>query len=199
MNVADINPLAHRSSEYGVDDLFLRRWSPRAMSGEAIPREQLMRLFEAAKWAPSSYNGQPWRFVYATRDSDRWDAFFDLMVEFNRSWCKNAAALVVICARTTFEWNGKPAETHAFDAGAAWMSLALQGARDGLVVHGMQGFDYDRAATVVGLPDEHAVLAMCAIGRPGDVDDLPEGAREKEAVNDRKPLGEVVFEGRFPG
>ena len=177
---------------------FVRRWSPRALSGEEISEGELLSLFEAARWAPSSYNGQPWRFLYARRGTPAWQTFYDLMVEFNQSWAGEAAALVVIVSRETFEHNGKPARTHSFDAGAAWMSLALQATLSGLVAHGMQGFDYDRAKEVLGVPDGYQVEAMVAIGRPGERDDLPEKMQKTEQPNSRKNVSEIAFEGAFP-
>lgn len=198
MKPTEIDVTRYREARPGTDPQFPGRWSPRAMSGEEISPEELMDLLEAARWAPSSYNGQPWRFLWARRGTEHFDVFFDLMGEYNRSWAKNAAVLLVVVSRNTFEHNGKPARTHSYDTGAAWMSLALQGTAKGLVVHGMQGFDYEKAATVLGVPSDHTVEAMAAIGRPGEIGDLPEKAREKEEPNDRKPLGEIAFEGRFP-
>jgi nitroreductase len=198
MRTTDIDVFEHRRPEHEVDDLFVRRWSPRALSGEEISEAELLSLFEAARWAPSSYNGQPWRFLYARRGTPAWQTFHDLMVEFNQSWAGEAAALVVIVSRDTFEHNGKPARTHSFDAGAAWMSLALQATLSGLVAHGMQGFDYDRAKEVLGVPDGYQVEAMVAIGRPGERDDLPEKMRETEQPNSRKSVSEIAFEGGFP-
>lgn len=197
MNVNEIDPVQHRDGRPGVDSMFPGRWSPRAMSGEEIPEEELLDLFEAARWAPSSYNGQPWRILYARRGTPHWDRFFALMGEWNQGWTKDAAALVVIVSRKTFERNGKPARTHSYDTGAAWMSLALAGSRKGLVVHGMQGFDYDKARADLKVPDDHQVEAMAAIGRPGRVEDLAEQYREQEKPSGRKPLSEIVFEGGF--
>jgi nitroreductase len=134
-----------RNAEHDIDPLILNRWSPRAMSGQQIPDEDLMRLFEAARWAaPSSYNGQPWRFIYAKRNTIYWNKFLNLMVDFNKSWAKNAAVLVVIVSRKNFEHNEQPSVTHQFDAGAAWENFALQAETQGLVTHGMQGFDYEK-------------------------------------------------------
>lgn len=186
-----------RKSNYPVNPLFLKRWSPRAMSGESISDEELMTLFEAARWAPSSYNGQPWRFIYAKRDSVNWDKLFNLMGEFNQGWTKTAAALVVVISGNNFEFNGEPAVTHSFDAGSAWMSLALQAADMGLVAHGMQGFDYEKAKKDLGVPDDFTVEAMVAIGKPGKKEDLPADLQEKEAPSDRKPLEQIVMEGTF--
>src|SRR3979490_2365787 len=134
-----------RRSDYPIDPLFLDRWSPRAMSGEEITETELLTLFEAARWAPSSYNGQPWRILYARRDTGHWTLFFNLLVEINQTWAKNAAALAVLISKETFDHNGEPAITHSFDTGAAWANLALQGTLNGLVIHGMQGFDYGKA------------------------------------------------------
>lgn len=200
MNVHDVDPTAHRDAGHGVDPLFVRRWSPRAMSGEEIGEEELKRLFEAARWAPSAFNNQPWRFIWARRGSAAFDRLFDLLREGNRPWCANAAALVVVAARTTFEHNDKPSRTHAFDCGAAWMSLALQGTICGLVVHGMQGFDYDRAAAELGVPEDYAVQAMAAIGHPGEIDDLPDKLRARDREpSGRKELEEIACEGMFGG
>ena len=156
-----------------------------------------MTLFEAARFAPSSYNNQPWRFVYAKRDTEHWDTLFNLMVEPNQSWARNAAALIVIISKNNFEFNGEPARTHTFDAGAAWENLALQGTVMGLVVHGMEGFDYDKGREVLGVPEGHTVEAMAVIGKPGKKEDLPAELQEREVLSDRKPLEEIVFEGSF--
>jgi len=167
------------------------------MSGEEMSDEELMTLFEAARWAPSSYNNQPWRFIYARRETQHWQTFFDLLGEFNQSWCKNASALVVVAARKTFEYNGKPSVTHAFDTGSAWENLAIQATATGYVAHGMEGFDYQAAASTLHVPDDHVVLAMIAIGKPGKKEDLPEDLQKDEQPNDRRPLGEIVMEGTF--
>jgi nitroreductase len=187
----------HRKASHPIDNLFLDRWSPRAMSGEPIPQEDLMTLLEAARWAPSSYNNQPWRILYAKRDSEHWDTFFNLLVEGNQTWAKNAAVLLLFASKTTLDRNGKPAPTHSFDTGSAWENLALQGTLLGLVVHGMQGFDYDRARTELSIPDGFDVEAMAAVGKPGAKEDLPEKMRQGESPNDRKPLAEIACEGPF--
>jgi nitroreductase len=188
-----------RKAEHPIDNLFLDRWSPRAMSGEEISHDELMTLFEAARWAPSSYNNQPWRILYARRNTGHWPRFFDLLVEANKAWCRDAAALLVFVSKTTFDHNGKPSITHSFDTGAAWENLALQGWLNGFVVHGMQGFDYEKAKSELNVPDGFQVEAMAAIGRPGKKEDLPEKIREREFPSDRRKLSETAFEGRFRG
>lgn len=186
-----------RHPDYPVEDLFLDRWSPRAMSGEAIADNELKVLFEAARWAPSSYNNQPWRMLYAHRDTPHWPLFFDLLIDFNKAWAKRAAALVLFASKTTFDHNGQPSLTHSFDTGAAWVSFALQGALKGYIVHGMQGFDYARAKTALKIPDGFQVEAMAAVGRPGDSADLPNDLRERERPSDRRKLNKTICEGPF--
>jgi len=186
-----------RQADHPIDRLFLDRWSPRAMSGEEIPEADLMVLFEAARWAPSSYNNQPWRILYARRQSEHWPLFFDLLVDANKVWAKEAAALLLFVSKTTFDFNGQPSITHSFDTGAAWESLALQGALKGYVVHGMQGFDYERAKVALGIPEGFRVEAMAAVGKPGPKQALPEKLQEREAPSDRRKLGETICEGPF--
>ncbi len=185
-----------RQAAHAIDRLFLDRWSPRAMSGEPITQPELMVLFEAARWAPSSGNVQPWRILYARRDGPHWDLFAGLLTESNRVWAQHAAVLVLFVSRSVTD-AGKPTHTHSFDTGAAWENLALQGALNGLVVHGMGGFDYDRARTELAVPDEFRVEAMAAIGRPGAPDRLPEHLQARETPNNRRPLEQTICEGPF--
>lgn len=188
----------HRNPGHPVDPLFPERWSPRAMSGAHVEKSALMSLFEAARWAPSSSNAQPWRFVYVLRGNPAWPRFLQPLTPRNQLWCGKAGALVVIASRRDFD-NGKPNKSHSFDAGSAWMSLALQASLMGLIAHGMAGFDYGAMGELIGLPDGFAVEAMCAIGYPGPSDHLPEDMREREKPSDRKPVSELAFEARFPG
>jgi nitroreductase len=186
-----------RKADHAIDQLFLDRWSPRAMSGEEIPESEFKVLLEAARWAPSSYNNQPWRILYAHRGSPHWQTFFNLMVPQNQEWTKNAAALIVFVSKSTFDFNGKPYPTHSFDCGAAWENLALQGWLKGYVVHGMQGFDYDRAKADLKIPDEYRVEAMIAVGKPGKKENLSEQNQKREAPSDRKKLADIACEGPF--
>jgi nitroreductase len=167
------------------------------MSGEPMTHDELNRLFEAARWAPSSNNNQPWRFLFARAGTPEFSTFFDLLVQGNQAWCQRAGALMVVVSKSTFD-NGKPARTHSFDAGSAWMSLALQGSRMGLVVHAMQGFDYELARTRLGVPEEYTVECMIAVGKPGRIEDLPEYQQAREVPSDRKPIEAFAFEGPFP-
>jgi nitroreductase len=186
-----------RKADYPIEPLFVRRWSPRAMSGETISDAEMLTLFEAARWAPSTYNEQEWRFLYARRDTPEWAMFFNLLMEGNRAWCKQAALLSVVIAHKIFQQSGKPNPVHVFDSGLSFENLALQGTVMGLVVHGMAGFDFQKARTDLSVPDDYAVCAMFAVGRPGNPDQLPPEVREREAPSPRKPVREIICEGKF--
>lgn len=186
-----------RKPGYPIQPYLLNRWSPRSMTGEDLSDDELMPLFEAARWAPSSYNSQPWRILYAKRKTPEWDIFYDLLIDFNKEWCKNAAVLLVLVSRNTFEKNNKPSVTHSYDTGAAWMSIALEGNARGLVVHGMSGFDYDAARKNLEVPEGYTVEAMAAIGKRAPKERLPPPIQEKEQPSTRKPLNEIIFPGKF--
>lgn len=186
-----------RKPEYPIHPLILSRWSPRSMTGESIDHNELMSLLEAAHWAPSSYNAQPWRFIYAKRQTEHWDHLFSLLVEFNQKWASKAAVLMLVCSHKVFEHNQKPSVTHSFDTGAAWACLALEGSSRGLVTHGIQGFDYKKAKVVCKIPDDYQVEAMIAIGKREKKDALPKELQQKETPSTRKPLDKIVMEGIF--
>lgn len=186
-----------RQPEYPVNPIFLNRWSPRALSSEPLSDDELMPLFEAARWAPSSYNAQQRRFLYARRDTPDWPLFFNLLVEQNKIWAQNAAVLVVVISRRFFEYNEQPSPTHIFDTGSAWENLALEATFRGLVAHGMQGFDYQKAREVLNVPDNFDVCAMIAIGKRGRSENLPPKLLQNEKPSDRKPLSRIAIEGKF--
>lgn len=185
-----------RTTEYPINDIFLERYSPRAISGEKISQEELMTLFEAARWAPSSKNIQPWRFIYAHNGSPYFEKFFSFLIEFNQDWCKNASVLVVTLSKKT-ENDGKPSPTHSFDTGSAWENLALQASQMGIIAHGMGGIHREKIIEELSIPEDYSVEMMIAIGRPGKIEDLPEKLREREKPSTRKNLKEFVFEGTF--
>ena len=194
--------VGNRTADHPIDPLFLERWSPRAFSGEAIPVAELMTIFEAARWAPSSYNSQPWRFIYARRDTPAWSVLLGLLNPFNQSWAKDGAALAVLVSSETMTPPGgttMPAYSHSLDAGAAWGSLALQATRMGWHAHGMVGFDIPRAAVELAVPEGFRVEMALVIGRIGDKSTLPEGLQAREMPSPRMPLAETLFEGKFGG
>lgn len=186
-----------RHPEHDIEPYLLRRWSPRAMSGAPVTREDVMRLVEAARWAPSGGNRQPWRFVYALRDTTQLDVLLGLLSDGNREWCVRAGALVLLASQTLRD-DGRELVSHSFDAGAAWMALALQGSAMGLVVHGIGGFDRELARRRLHVPADLSIDLMVAVGHPGRVEDLPERQREREHPSGRKPVSELAFEGAFP-
>lgn len=186
-----------RKPEHPVEPIFYRRWSPRSMTGEPVTDAEMLSLFEAARWAPSTYNEQEWRFLYARRDTPQWPLFFDLLAEGNQLWCRQAALLCVLVAHKVFARSQKPNPVHIFDCGSAFENLALQGTAMGLVVHGMAGFDFEKARSDLAVPDDYAVAAMFAVGHPGDPEKLPPQYREIEKPSDRKHVQELICEGRF--
>ena len=191
---------ANKEQTHEILSQIKKRWSPREFDpAKNISPSQISLLFEAARWAPSSYNNQSWRFIYAKRDTPSWKTLFNLLVPFNQDWAKNASVLIVAFSKTTFDHNGKPARTHAFDTGAAWENLALQGVSMGLVVHGMEGFDYEKAKKDLKIPDDYEVHAMIVVGKPGKKEDLPPALQERETPSDRKPITQFIFEGTFGG
>lgn len=169
------------------------------MSGEPLAESELLTLFEAARWAPSASNQQPWRIFYAMRDTPEWPVFFGLLKESNQVWCRNAAALLVFTSVAVNPKTGTPFKTHSYDTGSAWISIALQGSLSGLVVHGMAGFDYEQAKQRLNIPADWKVEAMAAVGRPGRVEDLPEHLRAREVPSTRQPVTDFVFRGNWRG
>ncbi|MCM2294412.1 nitroreductase family protein [Allorhizobium sp. BGMRC 0089] len=191
----------NRSATHSIHPMFLDRWSPRAFTGEAMDRATLMTIIEAGHWAPSAFNYQPWRFVYALKGDKHFDALLGTLIEFNQGWAKNASALIFVISDTL----SRPADgsapklsrSHSFDAGAAWGYMALQAIHSGYHAHAMTGVDFDKAAAVMGVPSEYKIEAAIAVGKMGDKSILPEGLQAKETPNSRKPLSDVASEGTF--
>lgn len=195
--------MTSRTPDYPIDQVFLDRWSPRAFDRSIIPDDDLYTMFEAARWAPSAFNSQPWHFLYAKRGDANWERFLSLLVPFNQGWAHTASVLVYIVSDTTpmTDRHGAPksSSTHAFDTGAAWVSLALQATRMGYRAHGMSGIDFDRAPAALGLPDRYRLNAACVVGRIGDPAQLDEKQRAREFPSGRKPQSAFVHAGNFPG
>ena len=189
-----------RTADFPIEPLLLQRWSPRSFTGESITHAELMSIFEAARWAPSSYNSQPWRLVYGLRGTPAFDTIFGLLVAANQGWAKNAAALVVLASKTTMAPRGTEMQSysHSFDAGAAWQNMALQATALGWHTHGMVGFDIPRAAAELGIGDGYRVEAAIAIGKLGEKSALPEALQAMEEPNPRNPVSSFAFEGKFP-
>jgi nitroreductase len=190
-----------RSSEFPIHPIFLERWSPRAYTGEPMPQAVLHTILEAARWAPSSYNSQPWRFLYALRDTPHWAKFLDLLNPFNQSWAKQASALIVAVSESTMLPPGAekriPSHSHSFDAGAGWGYLALQAHLSGYPAHAMVGFDMERAFATLNVPEGYRVEAAIALGKQGPASLLPEGLASREKPSPRNPLASIALEGGF--
>jgi nitroreductase len=190
-----------RTADHDIDPSFLNRWSPRAFTGEAMPQEVLMRLFEAARWAPSAINIQPWRFVYAHRGTPEWDPLFDTLMDMNQAWVARASVLAYALSDRFRRKPGAeptPNRSHSFDTGAAWAYLALQAQHLGWAAHGMGGFHADKAYLALGAAEaDYRIEAAIAIGRPTDASVLPESYRAREVPSGREPVAGFVFEGRL--
>src|SRR5690625_676193 len=186
----------NRKADFDIHDVFLRRWSPRAFSEKEVTDDVLHSIFEAARWAPSAANIQPWQFIYAKSEEDR-ERFLTFINDNNVKWCQHAPVLVAVASKVTRNDAGDPNPTHAFDTGAAWGYLALEATRKGLITHGMGGFSREKAKEVLNIPDDHEVHAIIAIGYQGTLERLDESFHEREKASDRKKLSEFISEGQF--
>ncbi|MCI5066735.1 nitroreductase family protein [bacterium] len=191
------DPLTVREQQHGVHSLFVKRWSPRAMSGEKVSADELRTLFEAARWAPSTYNEQEWRFLWAEKGTPHWDTFFGVLVEANQEWCEKGSHLVAVIARETFVRNGNENPVAVLDTGAAMQNFLLQAAELGVVAHPMAGFDWENGPKTLNIPDGFRLSAMIVVGKPGDPTELPTELAEREEPTDRKELSKIVQEGLF--
>ncbi len=187
-----------REAGHDIMPQFTERWSPRAFSDKAVSEDQILTLLEAARWAPSGSNLQPWRFIYGLKGEPEFDTLLSLLIPFNEGWAKNAAALIFVTSVTSFDGQRQNI-TNSFDAGAAWMSLALQAHASGLITHAMAGIEYDKAPLILGLPDTLKVECAIAVGYRGETETLSEGLRGRELPSGRQPLSAMAFKGRFDG
>lgn len=175
------------------------RWSPRAFSERIPPRETLVRIFEAARWAPSAFNEQPWRFLLARKTEEiEFERMLSCLVEANAAWAAKAPVLAILSTSTHFQRNGKPNRHAAHDAGMALAQLILQATWEGLFVHPMAGFSRERTREIYGIPEDFEPVTALAMGYYGDPDDLDGDLREREmAPRERRPLGESLFAGNW--
>ncbi|CAM3522396.1 nitroreductase family protein [Marinicrinis lubricantis] len=184
-----------RIADFPINPLFTQRWSPRAFKEEPIPEEVLLSLFEAARWAPSGNNLQPWRYIVARSQKDR-ERFLGFINEFNADWCKRAPVYALLVSEKQ-NTEGKVINSHAFDAGSSWGYLALEAVNQGLVTHAMGGFDRVRARTELNIPERFEPQIVIAIGYQGDPRILNESQRQREQPNGRRTTLECLFEGQF--
>ena len=190
-----------RKADHPIADFILNRWSPRSFTNATISQAELETLFEAARWAPSSYNSQPWRFVYALRGGKGWDALTGLLNPFNQSWATHASALVFLISKKTMmvptSADPVPSRSHSLDAGAAWGMLALQAQINGWSTHAMVGLDFDKAVEVLHVPDGYAVEMAFVVGKAGPKEQLPEALQAREVPSSRLAVSEFASEAVF--
>ncbi|MBI1875523.1 MAG: nitroreductase family protein [Acidobacteria bacterium] len=199
MNPHDLDRSKRAAVDHPIHDLLARRWSPRAFDERPVDRELLHQLFEAARWAASSFNEQPWRFLVAERQAEaEFSRMLECLSEGNRAWARRASALAISVSKLAFDRTGKPNRHHAHDVGMATANLAIQATALGLHVHMMAGFDVEKARTTYGVPEGFDPLTAMAIGHLGPIEVLDERkqAREREPRT-RLPLTEVVFRERW--
>jgi len=187
-----------RKASPEVLPLIVNRWSPRSFDGSAVPEKELLTMVEAAGWAASAFNVQPWTFLYALRGDANWDRFLSLLIEFNQSWAKDAGALLFVVSQETSGPESQPLWSHSFDAGAAWANLSLQALHMGWHTHGMTGIQFDKARAELGIPEGYRLEAAIAVGRQAPADRLPDMLRDKEVPSDRKPVRDIAIAGGWP-
>ncbi|MBF4989441.1 nitroreductase family protein [Methylophilus sp. 14] len=190
-------------TQQAIHELLANRWSGRAYDADqSVSKEQVVSLLEAARWAPSCFGDQPWRYVFCNKADNlqAWQAAFDCLVPGNQGWAVNAPVLLLICADTLFGHNDKPNKWAAYDTGAATENLCLQATALGLMAHQMGGFDADKARMTFNVPERYQILAMVTVGYQASVDSLSGEVKERElAARSRKPLEELFFNGVWQG
>lgn len=193
-----------RMPDHAIDPIFLERWSARSFTGETMPEEDMLSMLEAARWAHSAANRQPWRFVYAMRGDANFEQFVNYLDSGNREWGHKAAAIVIVLSqKRTKPTDGsepRPIGSHSLDTGCALQSFTLQAAMMGYIAHPMGGILYDRIRDELGIEeDDFKIEAGVAMGRLAPKEELPERFREREKKSDRRPLAETAFRGAFKG
>ncbi|MBU3077685.1 nitroreductase family protein [Sphingomonas quercus] len=188
-----------REPAYPIDPLFVDRWSPRSFTGEPVPDAVLQSAFEAARWAPSASNAQPWRFLITRHGDANWETFLGLLMPRNALWAGRASALVLILSARHIERRRALVDnvSHSFDAGAAWANFAHQALLLGWHSHGIGGFDRDAARSRLAIPEDYAIETIVALGRLGGLDTLHADFHQTESPNGRRSLDETVFAGRI--
>lgn len=186
-----------RVADYPIAPLFTDRWSPRSFTGEPVPDDILKVVFEAARWAPSAMNAQPWRFLIARPGDEYWETYLSLLNPRNALWASRASALVLILSARQLDRRGEKFDnpSHSFDAGAAWANLAHQALLLGWHTHGIGGFDREAARETLSIPESFAIENIIALGRRGDLASLNPEFHSAETPNNRRPLEEIVFAG----
>jgi nitroreductase len=192
--MTDVNQF--RKTRYDIDPIYIKRWSPRSFSNQKVSEEVLSSVFEAARWAPSAANVQPWRFVFASSEQDK-ETFLSFINEGNVVWCKNAPVLIAVISKMEEERFGGNNPAHAFDTGTAWGFLSLEAARKGLITHAMGGFNKEKAKEALSIPVGYQVHAIVALGYQGEKSSLEEAYQKREVPSPRNEVETFVSEGVF--
>lgn len=187
------------TNQYPIQELIKQRWSPLAFNTRPIEPEKIGSLLEAARWAASCFNDQPWFFIVATQDNTKeYEKLFSCLVEANQKWAKDAPLLMLSVARLSFQQNNKPNRHALHDVGLAMGNLTLQAQSLGLFLHQMGGFDADKARTLYNIPEDYEPVAAIAVGYPGNVNQLDADLQQRElSPRSRKPLTDFVFSGTW--
>jgi nitroreductase len=185
-------------NQFSILETFRQRWSPRAFSDKPVETEKLQSIFEAARWAPSSMNEQPWRFIVGIKGDDSWQRIYDTLVEWNQQWAGNAPVLILNLGKRTFTYKGRPNATYHYDTGQAVAMMITEAQNLGLYTHQMGGFSREKAVELLHIPEDFHPLSVTALGYYGDASMLPEDMQESElAARKRRPLREMVYAGQF--
>jgi nitroreductase len=188
-------------TQVAIEQTIANRWSGRAYdAAKTVTHEQVLAMLEAARWAPSCYGDQPWRFIVwnKSEDASSWQQAFDCLVPGNQGWAKDAQVLILVCADTLFAHNQKPNRFAQYDTGAAAENLCLQATALGLMAHQMGGYDADLAREKFNVPEQYTLMAMLTVGYPADINTLSGEALQREtAARSRKPLSELFFTGQW--
>jgi nitroreductase len=195
LSAVEVNKMKYaQPSAEGVLPLILERWSPRAFDARDVSSAELRTIFEAGRWAPSSYNEQPWRFFAGHRNSETHRKILDALVPFNQEWAGSAPVLILGVTKTRFSHNDTPNNYAAHDLGAAMAYMALQATALGLAAHQMAGFDWVKAREAFAIPETYGMGSVMALGHQGELTELPERFQAQEqSPRSRKPLSELVL------
>lgn len=185
------------SNKYDIHPIIKRRWSPRSFEDKPVENEKLQRVFEAARWAPSAFNMQPWRFIIGRKGTSSYDNIMDTLIEFNQSWTKFAPVLVLVIGKQVDAKN-RPNGTFQYDTGQSVAYLTFQAMHEGLFTHQMSGFKKSKAIENFSIEKDHTPIAAFALGYLSAPDQLPEKLQEMErSERSRKSFEDFVFEEKF--
>ena len=186
------------NNDFPIAEIFRQRWSPRAYSSRPVETEKLQSIFEAARWAPSSNNEQPWRFIVGRKGGDTWDGIYKTLVEWNQKWAGKAPVLILNLGKVTFTYKGRPNPTYSYDTGQAVAMMVSEAVNQGLIGHQMGGFSASTAIELFDIPDDYRPISVTAIGYYGNPDLLPEDMRRSEhEARQRLNADAFIFEDRF--